>query len=100
MAGLESSAGGEGATGPTVVEMPTATGRARVAVPADADGDEVAALVAAIAAQLDGSDGPGPDGPMPVDRWRLAARLGVRRRYELPRQCHEGEEWKSAGRRP
>ncbi|QLD87997.1 hypothetical protein HWV07_02665 [Natronomonas salina] len=86
--------------GPTVVDVPTDAGSARVTLPADADADEVAALVAAVAARLR-EDGPeASSAPEESERWCLAGRIGARRRYELPRQCRRGGEWKAASRCP
>ena len=85
---------------PTVVDVPTDAGTARVTLPADADADEVAALVAAVAARLR-EDGTGESAePEESNRWCLAGRIGARRRYELPRQCRRGGEWKAASRCP
>ena len=87
-------------TGPTVVDVPTDAGSARVTLPADADADEVAALVAAVAARLREDAVDESAEPEESDRWRLAGRIGARRRYELPRQCRRGGEWKAASRCP
>jgi hypothetical protein len=86
--------------GATVVEMPTADGQARVTLPADADAEEVAALVSAVAARLNEGEAESATEPGESDRWRLAGRLGARRRYELPRQCRRGGGWKAASRCP
>ena len=85
---------------PTVVDVPTESGGARLRLPPGADDEEVAALVAAVATSLRAEEGEASTEPRTVDRWRLAGRLGARRRYELPRQCRRGGEWKAAGRRP
>ena len=87
-------------TGETVVDVPTASGSARVTLPADADAEEVAALVSAVAARLREDEEASTTEPEESDRWRLAGRLRARRRYELPRECRRGGEWKAASRCP
>jgi hypothetical protein len=86
--------------GPTVVDLPTESGGARLRLPPGADDDEVAALVAAVATRLAAGDEAESTEPEAADRWRLAGRLGARRRYDLPRQCRRGGEWRAASRRP
>lgn len=83
----------------TVVELPTEDGRARVRLPADASTEEVAALVTAVTARL-GEEPTDSEAAASADGWRLAGRLGVRRRCELPRECRRGGEWKAASRCP
>ena len=99
MSRLEPAAGATSRE-PTVVDLRTGDGHARLAIPPDADGDEVAALVAAMTTRL----GEAADGDETAadrtDRWTLAGRLGLRRRCDLPRRCRRGGEWAAAGRRP
>lgn len=87
-------------TDPTVVDLPTDGGGARLTLPADATEDEVAALIAAVASSLGGEGEEGDTADQRADAWKLAGRLGSRRRFELPRECRQGGEWKAAGRRP
>ena len=90
----------ETSSAPTVVDLPTGDGHARLTIPPDADGDEVAALVAAVTTRLDeAAEGDEPPADR-TDRWTLARRLRLRRRCELPRRCRRGGEWAAAGRRP
>lgn len=87
-------------TEPTVVDLPTEEGDARLTLPADASEDEVAALVAAVASSLGSEGEDGETAQLRADAWKLAGRIGARRRFELPRECRQGGEWKAAGRRP
>ncbi|MES3517992.1 MAG: hypothetical protein PPP58_10040 [Natronomonas sp.] len=96
MATLESADEDETA----VVEIPTPEGKARLSVPDRATDEEVAALIAAVTTRLGGDDAAAETGPDPTDRWLLAGKLDARRRYDLPRECRRGDEWKAAGRRP
>ena len=83
-----------------VVDVPTDAGSARVTLPADADADEVAAVVSAVAARLREDGDEESTEETETDRWCLAGRVGARRRYELPRECRRGGEWKAASRCP
>jgi hypothetical protein len=85
---------------PTVVELPTEAGSTRVMLPANADEDEVAALIAAVTARLREDATEDADAESSTDAWKLACRFRARRRYELPRECRQGGEWRAAARRP
>ena len=105
---LEYEPEAESTTGPgttdgsdaTVVDVPTDAGSARVTLPPDAEAEEVAAMVSAVAARLREDEAEEQTEETETDRWCLAGRLGARRRYELPRECRRGGEWKAASRCP
>ncbi len=84
----------------TVIHLPIETGTARLTLPGTADKDEVAALVAAVSTRLNDADTDTESERDTTNIWRLAGRFGARRRYELPRDCRRGREWKAAGRCP
>jgi hypothetical protein len=79
-------------------------GARKLSVPADASGDEAAALAAAIGAHLTdrqraaAAAAAAADRRRPVDRWRLANRLDT---DDTDRwlDVDEGEEWRAASRR-
>ena len=96
----DSEAPGVDEPGPTVVDLPTGAGSARVRLPADADADEVAALVSVVAARLREDDEAEAPETAEADPWCLAGRVGARRRHELPRECRRGGAWKAASRCP
>jgi hypothetical protein len=65
-------------------------------IPADATGEEVAAMVATVSAHL-AADG-GETEPEPAEPWSLAGRMSVRSRARLPRECAPDQAWAHAGR--
>jgi hypothetical protein len=100
---VESSRPTDATSGATVVDLPSSSANARLRLPADATEPEVAAIVSAVVARLrqaEAAEGDATGEPESTDPWQLAGRLGVRRRYELPRRCPRGSEWAAASRCP
>lgn len=79
-----------------VLELPTETGTARVTLPPTADGEEAAAIAAAVHSHLDREDEAESEVEA-TNPWKLAGRLGVRSQCRLP-DCERGQEWKTAAR--
>lgn len=86
------------ATGSRTVELSSESESVALSVPDDANDAEAAAIAAAVAAHLASEDRTDDEESEQVDRWKLSARFGSRRRARLPTDCGRGQEWKLAGR--
>jgi hypothetical protein len=85
--------------GAHVVDLPGADGTTRLSLPNDASETEATAIAAAVAAHLAAEEtAADADESQPVDRWKLAERLGPRQPARVPTNCSPADAWKLAGR--
>jgi len=74
-----------------------------LAIPADADGEEAAAIATAVGAHLHdravaAAAAVGDDEPERADAWTLAGRMKAVGRGRWPDDVEKGDEWKAAAR--